>query len=67
MYFYYRKGNRGEYWPVRSIEKPNSLPSERFDKDGESVRYNIHGPVIELSVLEEKFNLNELKAKYPAP
>jgi hypothetical protein len=39
--FYYRRGLKGEAWPVKSLEKPNSLPSEIFTKDKESVRIQV--------------------------
>ena len=63
--FYYRRGLKGEAWPVKSLEKPNSLPSEIFTKDKESVRIQVLGTVHEITPEEYTLSLDALATKYP--
>lgn len=67
MYFWYRRSLKGS-WPVRSLDKPNSLRSEQYTKDVEddsNVRDQVVGTVIELSGEEENWPLDSLVLKYP--
>lgn len=66
MFFFYRRGTDGKPHPVRQLHKPNSYPTEKYDKHGESVRDAVMGKVYELADdTDLTCSLDELVRRYP--